>query len=162
MAYSSSPLGKWRLGGLGHTPLIPRRNLGETTVAFPSSFWNLYENGNGHASSLCHEERDRIHGPLPSFLLGEGWVLIMTRGLPLLKLRRGQNTNPRKKVGKWPCPFPLPLLGSGCGVARATLPYFPRGAWKRSQSPSHLPSGPHSPTSQEDMAETTMAFPPSF
>ena len=51
--------------------------------------------------------------------------------LAFLKLSKKQNTTPRRKVGNWPWPIHLPLLGSGGEVAMATLPYLPEGKWER-------------------------------
>ena len=100
MASSSSPLGKWRWGGHGHTPLPPKRKVGEAIVAFPPSFWKWYEDDHGHSSTLGHEERGRVHGSLPSSLLGEGWVVAMTT-LFHFSSSEGQITTPRRKMGRW-------------------------------------------------------------
>ena len=61
---------------------------------------------------MSNEERGRVHGSLPSFLLGEGWVVVMTI-LFHFSGSEGQNTTPRRKTRRWPWPLPFPLLGSG-------------------------------------------------
>ena len=44
------PSGREIWGGHDHTPLLPKRNMGETVMACPPPFWKVYEDNHDHAS----------------------------------------------------------------------------------------------------------------
>ena len=81
-------------------------------TTLPPSFWDWYEDDHGHVSPCFHEDRGRVHGFLPSFLLAEGWMVGHDHALPFLRLRRAEY-HPQKEGGKVAMTSSFPLLGSG-------------------------------------------------
>ena len=57
-------------GDYDPTPPLLKRRWGEVMAIFPPSFWEWYEDDNGHNPSTSELETGRGHGHLPTFLLG--------------------------------------------------------------------------------------------